>query len=657
MRKLYLFLSYSLSALLLNTMLAPRIFPGTIDDGSSLPKPAHPPMVEVVAGSSSNGDGGDASEAVFVGIAGLAVDPAGNVFLSDSGANRVRKIDAKTGTISTIAGNGSLEGESGTPRDATEVKAPGPLALDSRGLILFVGEIVGRRVRRIDTGSGAMEDLGAPQGGWGRISGLLWTENGLFVADAQLGQVFLLKAEHHWVGMVPPGLKLNKGIRTMAADSKGRIYISEYFAHRVLRIDPQSGSVAVFAGTGEPGLARDGMISTEAPLRSPDGLAFDQEGKLLVADSGNRRICRIDIETGQISTFASSDTSGSDDKWTPGSIAVDASGSVWVGDSERDRLLHFSSGALTPKVYGRNEDLGDGGPAIQARLAHPSSVVSDRAGNIYISDTLHHRIRVVNARSGRISTVAGTGVPGYNGDDIPANTARLNYPAHIQIDNYGKLYIGDYYNNRVRVVDLRTKRISTLAGTGPGGDQGDGGPAASATLSNPHVLYLDGRGSLIITSAVSSSIRRIDLKTGIISAVSTDRLPRNQVVHGVGLWNGALLLVVPRPLPGRIDAVLNGKRSTLIARPELLFPYHVAVSPDGDLYICEAGRGRILRWNGSELSVVVDGIGRPRAISFDSGGNLLIAETFHNRVLRVWLNQKPAEPPGTRMIISSASVQ
>lgn len=643
-------------ALLLSTMLAPHIYPAITDENSSLPKPAQPPVVEVIAGSSSNGDGGEASEAVFVGIAGLAVDPAGNLFLSDSGSNRVRRIDAKTGTITTIAGNGSLKGEGGSARDAAEVKAPGPLALDSQGHFLFVGEVVGRRVRRIDTSSGVIEDLGAPEEGWRRISGLLWTENGLLVADAQLGQVFLLQSEHNWIRIIPPGLKLNKGIRTMAADSKGRIYISEYFAHRVLRIDPESGSVAVFAGTGEPGLARDGTISTDAPLRSPDGLAFDQEGKLLVADSGNRRICRIDVETGHISTFASSDTSGSDDKWTPGSIAVDASGNVWVGDSERNHVLRFSTGALTPKVFGKNVDLGDGGLAVQARLAHPSSVVSDRAGNIYISDTLHHRIRVVNARDGRISTVAGTGIPGYNGDDIPADTARLNYPAQIQIDNRGKLYIGDYYNNRVRVVDLRTKRISTLAGTGLAGDQGDGGPATSSTLSNPHVLYLDGRGFLIVTSAVSSNIRRIDLKTGIISTVSTDRLPRNHVVHGVGFWKGALLLVVPRPLPGRIDAVLNGKRSTLIAQPELFFPYHVAVSPDGDLYICEAGRGRILKWNGRELSVVVDGIGRPRAISFDSAGNLLIAETFHNRVLRVWLNQKPAEAPRTRTIISSASI-
>jgi len=287
---------------------------------------------------------------------------------------------------------------------------------------------------------------GRPQGGWGRISGLLWTENGLFVADAQLGQVFSLKPDHTWVRIIPPGLKLNKGIRTMAADPKEESTSLSTLRTRVLRIDPQSGSVAVFAGTGEPGLAREGAISTEAPLRSPDGLAFDQEGKLLVADSGNRRICRIDVETGQISTFASSDTSGSDDKWTPGSIAVDASGSVWVGDSERDHVLRFSSGALTPKVFGKNEDLGDGGPAIQARLAHPSSVVSDLAGNIYISDTLHHRIRVVNAKDGRISTVAGTGIPGYNGDNIPADTARLNYPAHIQIDNRGKLYVGDYYN-------------------------------------------------------------------------------------------------------------------------------------------------------------------------------------------------------------------
>jgi DNA-binding beta-propeller fold protein YncE len=594
----------------------------------------------LVAGSDTNGDGGAATDAVFVGVAGLALDPAGNLFVSDSGANRVRRIDAQTGIITTVAGTGRLDGPSGSAEAARQIRTPGPLAMDPQGRFLYVAEVVGRRVKRIDVIAGTTEDLGMPKEGWVSLAGLLWTQDGLLVSDAGLGQIFRLGREGIWTRIPSPKLKLRRGIRTMVQDFKGRVYVAEYFAHRVLQLNLRTGSVAVFAGTGEAGLGKDGALATESPIRGPDGLALDPEGKLLVADSGNRRICRIDIETGKLSTLHRSEPQENLELWTPGSLVVDGKGNLWMADSERDRILRFAPGAVRPQVFGEG-DIGDGRPAVEARLAHPNSVVADRQGNIYISDTLHHRVRVVDARDGRIHTVAGTGIPGYNGDGIPASRAWLSYPAQIQVDDGGKLYIGDYYNNRVRVVDLPRGRIFTLAGTGQAGEEGDGGPANTATLSNPHVLFLDGQDSLIVTSAVTSSIRRIDLKTGTIESIPSDGIPHNRIIHGVDRWDGGLLLVLPRPFPGSIELLKNGKRAVLFGTPDISYPYHVAVSPTGELYICDTGRNRILRWNGKELSVVIDGIGRPRAISFDPQGNLLIAETFHNRVLRVRLTPKP----------------
>lgn len=595
-------------------------------------EPGSRPLVEVIAGTDSNGDGGPAADASFVGLAGLVVDGAGNAFLSDSGANRVRRIDAASGIISTIAGTGTLTGSRGSDLLTLELQAPGPLALNAAGTVLFVGEVVGKRILRIDLTSRQTQDLGAPSGGWGRIAGLLWTPYGLVVSDAALGEIFLRRTDDSWTRMLPTDQKLRQGIRTMAMDPRGYIYISEYFAHRVLRLDMRTGELAVLIGTGEPGYRESGEVPTEPVIRSPDGLVYDGAGGLLIADSGNRRIIRVDLTTGKFTTLRRSALDPAVGEWTPGSIALDARRNLWVTDSERDRTLVFASESAEPRVLGRS-DIGDGGPATDARLSHPSSVVTDREGNIYISDTLHHRIRVVSARDGRIDTIAGTGVPGYNGDNIPALLAALSYPAQIQIDG-DRLYVSDYYNNRIRVIDLASSQISTLAGTGQASDAGDNGPAIAATLANPHALFLDSASSsLLVTSGVSSSVRRLDLKTGTIETVATDQLPQSQIIHGIGTYDGGLLLIMPRP--GRIDLLKNGKRTALFTPPDISFPYHSAVASDGALFICDTGNNRVLKFQDHRMSIVADGLNRPRGISLDRNGDILVAETFRNRVLRI----------------------
>jgi sugar lactone lactonase YvrE len=183
--------------------------------------------------------------------------------------------------------------------------------------------------------------------------------------------------------------------------------------------------------------------------------------------------------------------------------------------------------------------------------------------------------------------------------------------------------------------------ISTIAGNGKAGEEGDDGPADEATLLNPHALLLDSDKSLIIISAVSSKMRWVDLDNGKIHAVPLHQeLPDTLEFYGIAKWRQGLVLASPRP--GSIDYISNGKVSELFGRPEVVLPQDVAVSPDGELYICETGRNRILRLNGSTLEVVVENLGRPRSIAFDPKGNLLIADTFHNRVLRVLLPAPPS---------------
>lgn len=613
-------------------------------EGTTIRADVPPGRVEVVAGGSDFGDGGPALQALFVGIGGLAVDPKGTVYVADSGGNRVRKIDPATGIITAVAGTGLMTGDFAA-RKATErpLRGPAALALDPAGRYLFVGEVVGRRVQRIDLAAGTIEDLGEPKGTFGKPAGLAWTPAGLLVADSVRGQVWQLGHDGSggWKSGLPEGTHLRGGIRSLARDSAGGVYIAEYFSHRIARMDPRTGKIETAVGTGESGRSADGARASQSAIRTPDGIAFDGKGNLLVADMGNRRICRVDAATGRMQTVLKSGERGTEQRWTPGPLAVDAAGNLWVGDIHRNRVLRFAPGAETPVVVAGEGDLRDG-PALEARLAHPGSVAADAQGNIYISDTLHQRVRRVDATTGRIRTVAGNGFMGYNGDGMPATEAHLGYPAELQLDSAGRLYIGDYYNNRVRVVEPESGRIFTLAGNGEVGEGGDGGPAKSAPLLNPHALLLEADGSLTIASAVSSRLRRIDLASGRIQSVPVgEGVAESLVFHGMARWNGGLVLALPRP--GAILFLKDGQMGQLISKPDISFPQDVAVSPGGELYICETGRNRIVKWNGQGLEVVLEDLGRPRAIAFDARGDLLIADTFHNRVLRLRLTRAPGE--------------
>lgn len=602
--------------------------------------------VELVAGSGNVRDGGKAIEAVVTGIAGLAADREGDLYFSDSGNGRVRKIDARTGTISTIAGNGLLISEESSLL-ATEraLRAPGPLALDVEKRLLYVGEVVGRRVQKIDLASGTVQELPVPEGGgFGKISALVWTPTGLVVADAERGRLWKL-VRSLWIDMLPAGAELKGGIRSLARDGMGHLYLSELEGHRVLKLDTNSGRLTPYVGTGKPGKGSGGGPAAATAIKAPDGLAFDAAGNLLVADLGNQRILEVNGQTGEATVrHQSTAAKGSILEWSPGSLALDAQGNLWVGDVHRDRVLRFAVGATQPDVIAGGAGLGDGGPATEAHLAQPGSVVADRWGNVYISDTLHHRVRVVEAESGSIYTLVGTGNPGFNGDGLPGAETSLAYPAQLQVDEAGRLYVGDYRNHRVRLYDPATAKVSTVAGNGEVGEAGDGGPARDASLSHPHGIYLDGPDTLVVASAVSSTLRRIDLRSGRIWRVPLQdpSVPADRVIDGLGRWNGMLLLAMPRPSPGSIDLLSRtGKLTRLFSAPDVESPYGAAVSPDEELFVCDTGRNQVLRWTGKKLEVVAQGLGRPRAISFDPQGNLLVADTFHNRVLRIYLHESP----------------
>ena len=294
---------------------------------------------------------------------------------------------------------------------------------------------------------------------------------------------------------------------SVAVDASGNIFIAATWLDEVFKADP-AGNFTLVAGTGVQGFSGDGGPAANASLSVPSGVAVDTHGNLFIADSGNGRIRRVDAVTGVITTVAGSASelpgfSGDGGPATsavmngPGSVALDAQGNLFIVDAgnQRVRRVDAATGIITtvagsgvPNAAGQVAGgfSGDGGPATSAQLAEPWGVALDAHGNLFIADTGNHRIRRVDAASGIITTVAGNGTQTFSGDGGPATSAGLVEPFSVVVDAQGNLFIGDF--DRVRRVDAATQTITTVAGDGNPGFSGDGGTATSASF------FIDRRG-------------------------------------------------------------------------------------------------------------------------------------------------------------------
>jgi len=283
------------------------------------------------------------------------------------------------------------------------------------------------------------------------------------------------------VGLVlpgPPAAAQDRGAglkapRTLAVDDAGNLLVADTENHRIVRIAP-SGTMTVVAGTGRPGDSGDGGPATAAQLKDPHGIAVDGAGNIYVADSPNHRIRRID-PAGVITTVAGTGSAGFSGDGGPATAArlnrprnltVAPGGALIIADTDNRRIRRVArDGTITTIAgSGRAAAEGDGGPATVAGFADPRDVALDSAGNLYVADTVAHRIRRIDA-SGTVTTVAGTGSPGFSGDNGPATAALLHEPRGVAVDPAGDVFIADSSNNRVRWID-RAGTIRTLFGTG-----------------------------------------------------------------------------------------------------------------------------------------------------------------------------------------------
>ncbi len=411
--------------------------------------------------------------------AGIAVDSSGNVYFSDESASLVFKVTAATGTLTIIAGNGANTGEN-IPAATAQVFGPTGLAIDGTAR-LFVGVKNENRVRVIDLSTNMISTFagsGAPTTGTPMTRDtVVFQPRGLFYDGATTTLYMAL-----------PGFN---EIRT--ASTSGQATIA-------------GGGGGDFAGDGGPALA--------AKLRSPAGVAKDGTD-VLIADTGNQRIRRIN-GGGTISTVAgSAPNSGgftlqygfSGDGGVATSALLDGpsdvrgtgSGNFVFVDRGNQRIRTVTGGTIATFAgngsWGFN---GDGIARTSAQLAFPARGEFDAAGNLYFAESGNNRVRRVDAGTGVITTVAGTGLAGYNGDGIAATSANLSEPSDVALDSAGNLYIADKNAARVRRVDAGTGTITTVAGTGVVGSSGDNGPATSAQLFAPTGILIDSSGTLLI---------------------------------------------------------------------------------------------------------------------------------------------------------------
>ena len=291
--------------------------------------------------------------------------------------------------------------------------------------------------------------------------------------------------------------------------------------------------ITTFAGS-LGGFSGDEGPATSARMQRPFGVALDGGGNLLIADSYNNRIRRVDAGTGIITTVAGNGSWGfsgdggpatSARLFVPQDIAVDSGGDMFIADSNTNRVRRVAAGTgviTTVAGNGSTGFSGDGGPATSARLTFPSGVAVDTVGgHLLISDSSNNRIRRVDAGTGVITTVAGTGVAGFSGDEGPGTSARVQYPQGIAVDADGHLFIADHTNCRIRRVAAGTGVITTVAGNGMQGFSGDGGPATSAQLAFPNGVAVDNVGGhLFIADYSNHRIRRVAAGTGVITTVA-----------------------------------------------------------------------------------------------------------------------------------------
>ena len=338
-------------------------------------------------------------------------------------------------------------------------------------------------------------------------------------ASCQVNIAFL----PHGVGPKSSGLQIDDDTDTATLG----IGVSGTGTGGVLQENP--GNLKAIAGNGVAGDTGDGGPATAAEINQPGGIGFDPAGNLYIADT-QAAVVRKVSPTGIISTFAGTGVRGFSGDGGPAtqaqlllpfSVVSDATGNIFIQDTGNYviRRVDKSTGIITTYAGtpGAPGYAGDGGPASAAHFNQNQGARFDAAGNFFVPQCARPSIRRIDT-AGNISTVAGNFTGGFSGDGGQATSAQLNCPSGVTIDTAGNFYIADEFNQRVRKVNAQGI-ITTIAGTGTQGSSGDGGPATAAQLNNPNDVQVDAAGNLYIADSGNNEVRKID-QNGVITTVA-----------------------------------------------------------------------------------------------------------------------------------------
>ncbi len=609
-------------------------------------------VVHVIAGNGVvffSGDGGPGNAASLTIPLGVAVDTTGNVFIADL-AGRVRMVNP-AGIISTVAGDGTgLFSGDGGPATKAGI-SPSSVAVDSSGAV-YVLDSDAQRVRKFTPGGNISTVAGNGRSGYTGDGGqavnatlqspkaiAVDSAGNLYIADTANGVIRKVNTNGIISTFAGGGFAIDDGIPALATglipisvgvDSSNNVYIGDFFTSTV-RVVTSDGTIHTVAGTPfVTAFSGDEGPALKASINVPTGIAVDAPGIVYIADSFNDRIRTVTRDgiihtaagNGQFRTSGDGGPAVSAALFLPTGVTPDKRGNIFIAEQQRNRVRRVAPDGTISNFAGTAQSgySGDGGAATNATLFYPTSVAVDASNNVFISDTLNSVIRRVDANSGIISTIAGTGVIGFSGDGGNARNAKLAGPLGIAFDRTGNLFIAEFQGNRIRMV-TPAGIISTVAGNGTAGFSGDNGPATAAKMSTPTGVAVDSDGNVFFSDRDNQRIRRFKPGGNITTIAGSGQ----------------------RGFSGDGGKAVNAALNT---------PTGLTTDAAGSLYISDAENSRIRKVTADgNINTVVgsqfagyggDGgppasanLAGPNDLAFDSAGNLFIADEFNHRIRAV----------------------
>ncbi len=595
--------------------------------------------VTQVIGTGNCGFGGDlgpAASAQLNGPLGAAVDSAGNLYIADTLNNRIRKVVLSTGVITTVAGNGNIYFNGDGTATSASLFNPSDVAVDTMGN-LYIADTLNNRIREL---SGGNINTIAGNGNYGPIGngtatlatmayprGVAVDSNGnVYIADTGNGAVRMVTTSAGTISTLATSLNNPNGV---AVDSMGNVYVADTNNNVIRKIS--GTNVSLYAGNFTNGYFCDGCGPLNAELSLPQKVSVDSAFNVYIADTGNSRLRKV-VNGGIISTVVGDGLSDNLTGGTATSVQIvgpqfaakDSSGNLYISDLSCN-VYKVTSGTNAVSLFAGSNACGYGGDNISAtatQLNKPAGIAVDSAGNVYIADSGNNRIREVSG--GTITTVAGNGTFGYNSDNIPATNAWLEFPVAVALDSSNNLYIADKDSNRIR--EVSGGMITTVAGSGGYGYNGNNIPASSAELVNPEGVAVDSSGNIYIADTGNHIVRKVS--GGFISTVAG----------------------TPQA-SGSSSAYLNS-------------PASVAVDSAGNIYIADTNNQRIQKVTGSTVSTIAGteafgyngdnpaagstatsaNLNYPNGVSLDSSGDVYVADTNNNRIRELTGSTQPPSP-------------